>query len=196
MTDTDTRPWRLFIALPMAPDEAARLEAVLRPYVAAYPAARWQRPETFHVTLRFLGSTAPERVDSLVEGMRACADGLTAFRVTTGRGEGVMRAAGGVCWLRIERGREQAADLSGCLTGRSERAATPPTTPTTPQPHLTIARRAGGSLIEALARATLGEPAVEWLADRMVLYRSHTGTPTGSSYEALASVPLGSVPVA
>jgi 2'-5' RNA ligase len=128
-----------------------------------------------------------------VEGMQACADGSTAFRVATGRGEGVVRAAGGVCWLRIEQGREQAANLSGCLSGRSERAAT---TPPTPQPHLTVARRAGTSLLEALARATLGEPAVEWLADRMVLYRSHTGTPAGSSYEALASVLLGSVPVA
>ena len=186
--DTSVRPWRLFIALPMPTPSADMLEASLRPYAEAFPGARWQRPDSFHVPLQFLGSTAPARIDGLVEGMRACALGRSAFLMATGRGDGVVRASGGVCWLRVDGGRERAADLSACL--RSTPApgmATPPT----PQPHVTVARRAGALLIEALAGATLGEPSVEWLADRMVLYRSHTGTPAGSSYEALASVPLG-----
>jgi 2'-5' RNA ligase len=187
VTDTIGRPWRLFIALPMAAPAAARLTAVLRPYAMGFPTARWQRPDAFHVTLWFLGSTPPERVDGLVEAMRSCARGRAAIAMSTGRGGGTLRNPTGVCWLQIDRGREQASDLARCLGGGSQHGNA---ARSGPPPHLTVARSAGGPLIDALARATLGEPAVEWQADRMVLYRSHTGTPAGSSYEELASVPL------
>lgn len=176
----------------MAASAAARLDAILRPYAIEFPAARWQQPDAFHVTLRFLGSTPPEHVDGLVEMMRTCARGRVAIPMSTGRGAGTVRRSGGVCWLRIDRGREQASDLAGCLGGGSRVNAAQ----SGPQPHLTVARSAGAPLIDALARATLGEPAVEWQADRMVLYRSHTSTPVGSAYEELASVPLESAPAA
>jgi 2'-5' RNA ligase len=55
---------------------------------------------------------------------------------------------------------------------------------------VTIARRADRELIDALASRTLGDIVVEWQVDRVVLYRSHTGTPAGSSYEPLAEVRL------
>jgi 2'-5' RNA ligase len=60
-----------------------------------------------------------------------------------------------------------------------------------PDAHLTVARRASPELIEALRHETEGPTRATWTADRVVLYRSHTGTPAGSRYEPLAEVRLG-----
>lgn len=189
--DTTPRPWRLFIALPMPASDANRLVASLGPYVAGYPTARWQRPDSFHVTLRFLGSTAPGRVEGLVDQMRVCADGVGAFHMATGTGDGVVRSSGGVAWLRITGGEAEANHLSGCL---DERPSGSDSAPAAVPPHLTVARRADGGLIQALRHGSYGPTAVEWFADSMVLYRSHTGTPAGSAYESLAVVPFGPGP--
>jgi RNA 2',3'-cyclic 3'-phosphodiesterase len=185
------RPWRLFIALPMPSDVAGRLEAALAPYREAFPGARWQRPDAFHVTLRFLGSTPPERVDALTLGMARCGATASSFRLATDGSDGIVRRSGGVAWLRIGTGGAQVGHLARCLF--EDAIADDPRVPdrgSAPAPHVTIARRADRALIDALGRRSLGDVSAGWLADRVVLYRSHTGTPAGSSYEPLAEVRL------
>jgi RNA 2',3'-cyclic 3'-phosphodiesterase len=189
MTDTDPRPWRLFIAIPMPEGVSRQLDELLGAYRGAFPDARWQRPDAFHVTLRFLGETDPGSVGGWTDHMARCADGRRPFLMATTRGDGVVRRSGGVAWLRIDEGATDAAALSGCLfdddpPGTTTRAGSPA------PPHLTVARRVDQALIDALAGISLGDPRVEWTADRLVLYRSHTGTAAGSRYVPLAEVPL------
>jgi 2'-5' RNA ligase len=52
---------RLFVAVDLA--EEARL--LLDPLLGAFPGGRWAGREQLHVTLRFLGSVAPDQVEEL-----------------------------------------------------------------------------------------------------------------------------------
>ncbi len=185
------RPWRLFIALPIPIDAARHLEAALAPYRAAFPAARWQRPTAFHVTLRFLGATSPEDVTALVVRMARCGSAASSVRLATDGADGVVRRSGGVAWLRIGPGGAQVASMARCLLDDADVEVPPPGRQGgAPAPHVTVARRVDRALIDALGSRSLGDVAAEWLADRVVLYRSHTGTLAGSSYEPLAEVRL------
>ena len=142
-----------------ASDVAGRLEAALAPYREAFPGARWQHPDAFHVTLRFLGSTPPERVDALTLGMARCgarsqlASGWRPTAVT-----GSSADPGGVAWLRIGTGGAQVGSLARCLV--EDACADDPRIPdrgSAPAPHVTIARRADRALIDALGRRSLGD---------------------------------------
>ena len=187
MPDAAVASWRLFFAIPMPLDDANRLADALAPYVAAYPAARWQRPDAFHVTVRFLGATPSDRVPALVEMARACAQTAVGFRMSTGSGDGLLRGRGSVAWCRIVDGERESSRISACLAGdRSDG-----TTNASPMPpHITVARRVDADLISALRSEALGRLGIDWTADRLVLYRSHTGTSAGSTYEVLAEMPL------
>ncbi len=187
MPEATPRAWRLFIAIPVPAADAHYLDSLLGPYRGAFPTARWQRPDAFHVTLRFLGETPPERTAALADHMARCAVGRGPFRLATEGGDGVVRRSGGVGWLRIGRGATEAATLAGCLL-TDPASAVRPGSPA--PPHLTVARRVDRPLVDALATASLGSLVLDWVADRLVLYRSHTGTPAGSSYEPLAEVRL------
>ena len=187
MPDAAADPWRLFFAIPMPLDDANRLADALAPYVAAYPAARWQRPDAFHVTVRFLGATPADRVPALVEMARGCAETAVAFRMSTGPGDGLLRGRGSVAWCRIVDGEPESSRISACLAGdRGDGSTNVSAMPA----HITVARRVDAGLISALRDQALGRLGVDWTADRLVLYRSHTGTPAGSTYEVLAEMPL------
>jgi RNA 2',3'-cyclic 3'-phosphodiesterase len=57
---------RLFLAIPLAESvaaELARLTARLRP---SAPDLRWSPPQSWHITLQFLGSTTPEQHNCLI----------------------------------------------------------------------------------------------------------------------------------
>ena len=63
---------RLFVGIPVPPpcrDALAELTAVLARRTGS--AARWTRPENFHLTLQFLGETPQERVAPVSEALAA-----------------------------------------------------------------------------------------------------------------------------
>jgi 2'-5' RNA ligase len=59
-----------------------------------------------------------------------------------------------------------------------------------PGAHVSVARRANRSLVDALQSEQLGPLEVGWTVDRICLFRSHTG-PGGSVYERLSEARLG-----
>jgi 2'-5' RNA ligase len=59
-----------------------------------------------------------------------------------------------------------------------------------PSAHLTLARKATPALIEDLAAARFGPLVAEWMADRIVLMRSHLGADR-ARYGTLAMARLG-----
>jgi 2'-5' RNA ligase len=186
--------WRLFVALPVPEDTASSITSALTPYRAAFPDARWLRPDLLHVTVRFLGGTDPVAVPDLAHAIRSVASDAPRVELVTGHGagdDGRLRATG-VAWLTITHGAEMVRELCARLDPWVPlEALASSVLPAPPAAHVTVARGATRELISALRDQASGPTSVAWVADRMVLFRSNTGTPGGSTYEPLAEAPLG-----
>ncbi len=145
------------------------------------PAARrlrWAVTDNLHLTVRFLGPTAPDRVPDVAAAAEAAAARLAPFEVRIG-GAGAFPTAERprVVWLGIAAGtpplRELAVALDDELAVRGW--------PRDERPfrvHLTLARADGvpgaASAVGALAGAATGLDAA-WTADRLVVYESDLG---------------------
>jgi 2'-5' RNA ligase len=60
---------RLFVAIALPPEirrHLARMQELLRPMIPA----RWTKPDQFHLTLKFLGETADEKLPALLAALR------------------------------------------------------------------------------------------------------------------------------
>jgi 2'-5' RNA ligase len=92
----DTR--RLFVAIDAPPAVSESLAALAAPI----PGFKWTRPETLHLTLRFIGDTPCAEVDALAGKLRAIHD-VGSFVLTIG-GVGVFpqRGAAQVVWVGLE----------------------------------------------------------------------------------------------
>jgi RNA 2',3'-cyclic 3'-phosphodiesterase len=55
---------RLFVALEIAPAVRDALARFVGPLKSESPGARWSKPEAMHVTLKFLGPTDPQKLES------------------------------------------------------------------------------------------------------------------------------------
>lgn len=149
---------------------------------------RWVRMEGLHLTLRFLGPTPEGQVPAL----RALADrearSCRAFRVEiAGAGAFPDRRHPRTLWLGLRDGAADLADLAERLeAGVVERLGG--ALETRPfSPHLTIARTDGvrsaphaAAVLEELATSL----DLAFVADRLVLYRSHLGNGR-ATYEPL-----------
>jgi 2'-5' RNA ligase len=186
------KPLRLFVAVDV-PDHLGReLLARLSPFRASVPGARWTRREGWHVTLKFLGWTAPGSVPQVEAAVAAVASAAARPFDTRITRLGAFPKPGRarVLWagLADDGGAfaQTVKDLDDALAAFVEpekRAFTP---------HLTLARiappvRVGSDVLDL---AVGSEP---FAVDRLILYRSHL-SPKGASYEALVSAPLGGTP--
>jgi 2'-5' RNA ligase len=153
---------------------------------ARHPQARWTPASKLHLTLVFLGATDPAELPRISAGAADVAGRWSPFTVASGDGGGYLGRRGGVAWLTIVEGHHQAALLSrevdqALASGTYEKMS--------PRPHLTLARKVDEVLLADVrdAAASLHR---QWLVDRIVLYRSHTG-PGSAQYEELSSFALG-----
>ena len=139
---------------------------------ARHPSARWLPPEKLHLTLVFLGQTDARQVDQIAAATAAVAARHPAYRVTTGEGGGrVNTERGGVCWLRLAEGGHQTAQLALDLDAALGSAIYDATH--APHPHLTLARGVDRQTLDEV-RATTRPLTFQWVADRLVLFRSYT----------------------
>jgi 2'-5' RNA ligase len=191
---------RIFVALDLTAairQNIATLMEGIRPYA---PEARWVRPESLHVTLKFIGEQKPESVEEIqhqLAGIR-----VPPFEMSL-RGYGFFPTAKSprVFWVGIQAGEELAAlaaqvDSSLVSVPREQHAFSP---------HLTLARDGGRSGAPRRqkgdrphSRFHLLQERLEKLppmdfgtmrADAFFLYQSHLG-PGGSKYTKLARFPL------
>lgn len=179
---------RLFFAveLPREIREAATAHAARLRH--EFPAARasWPRPESLHLTLKFLGEVEAIRLDTLHHAAVAAAAALAPFALTIeGAGTFPPRGAARVLWLGVGGDPDQLSrlqfrlDKEGVYVG-FPREAKPF------RPHLTLARlRAPQSaevvaaLSEAHRRTPFGPHAFQ--VSEFALMRSELG-PGGSRY--------------
>jgi RNA 2',3'-cyclic 3'-phosphodiesterase len=193
---------RLFVALDIDENIREKIVRFLDGVREFAPDARWVRPESLHVTLKFIG----EVPDDKVEGIKASLSTISTEQVEmeiAGYGFFPSARAPRVFWIGIEADSKlaelasQVEDQLSALNIPKEKHAF--------NAHLTLARRSGGSgsprwrkgdhanfnfkhLQEKLAGLSTPEFG-KTTAQEFFLYQSQL-SPRGSKYTKLAAFPL------
>jgi 2'-5' RNA ligase len=193
---------RLFVALDINDVIRGRIARFLDGVRGFAPDARWARPESLHVTLKFIGEKPEEEVEKI---KRALATIEAPMFEMTFRGHGFFPGARAprVFWVGIE-GEPKLTSLAATVDESLAQLDTPKEEHAF-NPHLTLARGAGGS---ASPRGRKGEspkrgfqlmqeklaalPSPQFgtmTAREFFLYRSQL-SPGGSRYTQLAGFAL------
>jgi 2'-5' RNA ligase len=183
---------RLFVSVDL-PERLADAVGDLQAAFADASGLNFTDPGQAHVTLKFLGDTAPDRVDPLVAELSAAVDdaGVGPFEATYG-GLGVFPSLAyiSVVWLGVDRGGEAMTRLHEAVEGRTTAMGFDEEDHEF-TPHVTLARmeHAGGKdLVRELVRErdpTVGTVEVEEIR----LKESELG-PDGPEYSTVERFPL------
>lgn len=179
---------RLFVAVSVPEGHLKRIQEEALDLRARWPEARWMKRENQHVTLKFLGSTAPASLDDVRTAVASVAgDHRAATMNVSGLGifPGPRRAR--VLWVGIDDPEELLASLARSLDEaleplgyRTEKRAF--------HPHLTLARwRTPQRIAGDLPELDLDLPA--FVVEEVELFRSHLH-PKGARYEVLEAFAL------
>ena len=184
---------RAFIALPLEPVLAAEIKKVQQRLNSPGGAVRWISPEHLHLTLRFLGNVATDRLDDLTLALRrTCARTVPFQLALEGAGCFPSTKSPRVVWIGIRGDLEPLRKLQEQIAQETknfgdhgdERAF---------QPHFTIGRvkasglegRKAGQTIEFATVPKLGD----WTVHHVLLVQSEL-SPDGARYTTLAAVAL------
>ena len=178
---------RLFVGIALNAEATAALERVRQRFASAD--LRWARPESWHVTLQFLGQASDEQLECITARLREMRGEKALVRI---EGLGFFVRAGvfhaGVSLTPALLALQQRVLGATGLCGFA-----PEMRPY--HPHITLARskgRAGGKGIALLRKAVeQSGPAVAvcFCAGEFLLYESFP-EPEGSRYEVRARFPL------
>ena len=189
---------RLFIAVPV-PDEIRGAIGRLMESVAGAPIGerlagqpRWVGLEGLHITIRFLGATADERIDDVARAVAVAARGMAPYEIVL-RGGGAFPdpARPRVLWVGIEAGSNELVELAGWIGEELQPAGWPPEERPL-SAHLTLARTDGVPGADHAARRLIDAARdldLRWTCDRVVLYKSLPGRGP-ARYQSLAEAPL------
>jgi 2'-5' RNA ligase len=195
---------RIFIGIDLDPQVRARIERFLEGVQGFTPDARWARPESLHITLKFIGEQAPERVEAITERLRRVESSAFEIR-SAGYGFFPTATAPRVFWIGIQAGPQlaelaESVDMAIAELGipREDRPFSP---------HLTLARASGRSgspkwrkadgpnatfaVLEKRLAAMSELDFGTMTAHEFILYQSQL-SPKGSKYTKLQRFPLRS----
>jgi 2'-5' RNA ligase len=132
---------RIFIGIDLDPEVRERISRFLEGVESFAPDVRWVRPESLHITLKFIGEQTPERVEAITERLRRVDGG--AFEIRSG-GYGFFPTAKAprVFWIGIHGGPQLAELAQSIDTATAELGIPREDRPYSP--HLTLARGGGG----------------------------------------------------
>jgi 2'-5' RNA ligase len=184
---SETKPFRLFVAVGV-PDEVADLvEEALEPWRRALPDVRWTPRGNWHVTLRFLGSTDPRSVPWIGDRLAEVASDIAPFeRGVRGLGAFPSARRAKVLWAGFEDDDGSLARLAGAVAD-----ALDPRFPAEERPfgaHMTVARSARPIRLPAGFATTPLEDG-RLAVDALKLMRSHLGR-SAPVHEELAAFRL------
>jgi 2'-5' RNA ligase len=171
---------RLFVGIPLAAAVLGELSAICQRLQPQAHGLRWTEPETWHVTLQFLGNTEPEQHPCLVARLHelrlpAVPVQLEALGVFNHSGVFITTVRLTPELLQLQERVVAATALCGFV------AETRPY-----QPHITLARSKGKQPQQELGKLQAGIcPApnfTRFVAQEFLLYGSFLG-PTGSHYK-------------
>lgn len=146
-------------------------------------------PNQYHMTLKFLGDVAVDRIPEIVDAMRSAAEGVDAFDARF-HGVGAFPSEDfiKVVWA----GMAGAGALSGIVESLEEDLGHIRSEDHDFHPHVTLARMQGGrgkERVQAFLADRADEPLDEVSIERIRLKRSEL-TPEGPVYETVEEVPL------
>jgi len=196
---------RIFIGIDLDSEVRGRISRFLEGIESFAPDARWVRPESLHITLKFIGEQTPERVDAIAERLRRVGGSVFEIR-TAGYGFFPTAKAPRVFWIGIHAG-PQLAELARSIdTATAELGIAREDRPYSP--HLTLARggaagRRSGSpkrsegdgpntifaVLEKRLAAMSDLDFGTMTAHKFILYQSQL-SPKGSKYTKLQRFPL------
>jgi 2'-5' RNA ligase len=151
---------RVFVALEIPADVRGAIAALQRKLEPECRGARWVRPDGIHVTLKFIGEAAPEKVEHIkseLSGVRAASAVRIAFR---GAGFFPNERHPRVFWAGIE-ATPNLAELAAEIESRLERLGIPRESRDF-RPHLTLARFKSEEGLPRLRAALAGAGPLEF----------------------------------
>jgi 2'-5' RNA ligase len=179
---------RLFIGIPLASiviDELTKLTASLR---AKDGHLRWSPPETWHVTLQFLGSTDQQQYNCLIPRLREIYLPRIPIRLES---TGIFDRAE-IFYVDVKPAPALLVLQQAVIDATTPCGFAPESRPY--HPHITLARAKDKEATSALdrlkSRSDRDPKFTLFMADEFVLYESFT-LPTGSRYEIRERFPLG-----
>ncbi|MDI2125445.1 RNA 2',3'-cyclic phosphodiesterase [Yinghuangia seranimata] len=181
-------PLRLFVALTPPPEAVAELRRAVEPVRDRFPELRWTAPESWHVTVAFLGDVAPEIRPGLERRLGRVAARHPVQRVVLAHGG---RFADRVLWMGVGGDVPGLQALAQGVSRASERSGVPVES----RPwhgHVTLARASGRRREYTLAApaALLADFAgAEWTAEALHLVHSTIGAGP-ARYQDVAAWPL------
>jgi len=193
---------RLFIALDIDDAIRQRLVRFVEGVRNFAPDARWVKPESLHVTLKFIGEQPDTAVEKIKQALTTISAATTEINF---RGYGFFPTAKSarVLWIGMEAGSALAA-LAAAIDEKMSTLGIPKEDRAF-SPHLTLARAAGGSGSPRRLRSDSSHHAFQHLQEKLsalptpefgtmtprefFLYQSQL-SPKGSKYTKLAGFVL------
>jgi 2'-5' RNA ligase len=194
---------RLFIALDIDDAVRERIARFVESVSGFAPEARWMKPESMHVTLKFIGEQAEPAADQIKHVLETIAAPTTEIQF---RGYGFFPTAKSprVFWIGMEAGAQLAA-LATAIEAKTASLGIPKEDRAF-SPHLTLARGSGGSGSPRWRKSNGPNRSFQRLQDKLsslptpefgtmtprefFLYQSQL-SPKGSKYTKLAAFALG-----
>lgn len=159
---------RLFVAIEVREPARAALERAVAPMRETFPGLRWTEPDTWHLTLAFLGSVDAYRAAAVDEAAAAVAASRPPFDVRLNGHAGSF--GGSVLYASIDEDEplmrtaaDLRAELEECGFDMDERSYVP---------HCTLARVPRGVRLPPQLLADFPLPSVRWTVRRIVVLRS------------------------
>jgi len=192
MADNAGKPIRAFVALPLpgsVRDEIRRAQEALKVHRFRI---RWVRPESIHLTLKFLGDVSPMDIDRIQTALTQAAAGSGALTLCTkGFGAFPNLRKPRVLWVGVS------GDIDGLFScqQRVENELAQigfPAESRRFKAHLTIGRSKGSVRGERLMEAFEALPDFQsphFTADTIILYQSQL-EPRGAVYTKLRTISL------
>jgi 2'-5' RNA ligase len=177
----------LFVAITPSVLALSELERVVAPLRASRPELRWASPESWHVTLAFLGEVNEKATPRLERKLGNAAARHRAVGLRTASGGAFPTAPRArVLWTGLEGDMDALDKIARSVDGAARHANVPPPDAGRRfRPHITLARCKEpvdvSDLVESL-RSHTGSP---WTADRIHLIRSYMGP--RPHYESIGS---------
>jgi len=131
---------RAFIAVDLSKEIQARIAESQAALGQFSHAVRWVRPESIHLTLKFLGEISGDQQRRVVEILSAQGSGVRSFQISVGHlGFFPNARAPRVVWMGIEEGKQSLQSLAEFVDGTLKAAGfSPEQRPFSP--HVTIGR--------------------------------------------------------
>jgi RNA 2',3'-cyclic 3'-phosphodiesterase len=155
---------RIFVALDIEDPIRERIARFVEGVQGFAPDARWVRPESMHVTLKFIGEKSDLAVGEIKQALAMVKSGSVEIRF---RGYGFFPTAKAprVFWIGIEAG-PQLASLASKVDEKMASLGIPKEEHVF-SPHLTLARRGGGSASPRMRKEDVSNRSFQRLQEKL-----------------------------